>query len=157
MYIIYNNEIGDNCTDANYLQVYFIGLLVFLVITSILSIIIVRISMQGTIADSVSRRHLPLVLYIRLAVALPEVSWNGYGTYCAFETAENCHSAIVTIAKGTVIFGWIVLFICIIIWVIIFNLYSGKNKNKRATSMRIRSFKRGSRRPQLRTKQWEKR
>ncbi|KAL4239389.1 hypothetical protein ACF0H5_000206 [Mactra antiquata] len=156
MYVIYNDEIGDNCQDAHYLHVYFIGLFVFLLLTSILSIVIVRISMRGTIADSNARRQLPVVLYIRLAVGLPEVSWNGYGTYCAFETAENCHKAIVNIAKGTVIFGWIVLLFCIIIWVIIFNLYSGKSKNKR-TSVRVRSFRRGSRRVQMTTKQWEKR
>lgn len=155
MYSVYIDVIDNDCSKGIYLHIYFIGLFVFLIITAILAVVIVYISMQGTIADSVKRHRLPCVLYIRLIVAVPEVTWNGLGTYWAFVASEDCHRMIVNIAKGTVIFGWVVLFICIIACTIIYNLYTGKNKKRKPT--RIRSFKRGSRRPFPQTKQWEKR
>lgn len=155
MYIVYNDDIDDECSQGIYLRVYFIGLFIFLVLTAILGAILVHISMRGTIADSGQRRRLPVVLYARLIVACPEVIWNGLGTYWAFGTSEDCHRPIVLIAKGTVIFGWVVLAICIIACVIMYNLYTGKNKKRLRKGMR--SFRRGSRRPFPQTKQWEKR
>ncbi|XP_053393103.1 diacylglycerol lipase-beta-like isoform X2 [Mercenaria mercenaria] len=155
MYCVYNNDIDDDCSNGIYLHVYFIGLFVFLVITAVLGAAIVHISMQGTIADSGKRRKLPVFLYARLIVAVPEIVWNALGTYWAFVTAHDCHRTIVNIAKGTVLFGWVVLIICVIAGVIIYNLYTGKNKKQMRIGMR--SFRRGSRRTFSHTKQWEKR
>lgn len=155
MYVVYNDDIDDDCSQGTNLHIYFIGLFVFLILTAILGAIIVHISMKGTISDSAQRRRFPVALYARLVVAVPEVIWNGLGTYWAFVTSEDCHRTIVLIAKGTVVFGWVVLVICLIASVIMYNLYTGKNKKLMRKGMR--SFRRGSRRPFSQTKQWEKR
>ena len=154
-YAKHGGELDDTCHESTFLHVYFVGLLVFMIVTIVLEIAIVHISRKGTISDSIARRYLPLVLYARVVVAIPEVGWNAYGTWAAFRKSINCHQSVVNVAKGTVIAGWIVLLIAVLTCVVLFNLYTGKNKKRSKT--RVRSFKRGSRRPLNQQKQWEKR
>lgn len=154
-YAQYGHELDNTCQVSAFLHVYFVGLIVFLAVTVLLEVVIVNISRKGTIADSTARRYLAPVLYARVIVALPEVAWNAYGTWAAFRKSNNCHRSVVNLAKGTVITGWVVLLIAILTSVVLFNLYTGKNKRRAKTH--VRSFRRGSRRPLNHEKQWEKR
>lgn len=148
-------DLDETCQEHVFLHVYFVGLIVFLVVTIILEVIIVHISRKGTISDSGARRYLPIVLYIRVVVAVPEVAWNAYGTWAAFEKSSDCQRSVVNVAKGTVIAGWIVLLMAVLTCVVLFNLYNGKNKKR--PKARVRSFKRASRRAFSQRKHWEKR
>lgn len=156
VYAHYNDELGESCHSGDLLHVYFIGLLVFLVITIIIAVLMVYISMQGTISNSEPRKRLPIVIYIRLGVAVPEVVWNALGTRWAFSSEDTCHDNIVGVAKGTVIIGWLLLLFAIISLIILFNPFNNKSKGKK---QRVRSFKRASRRTfsTSTAKQWEKR
>ena len=115
----------------------------------------VYVSKQGTIADSLPRKKLPILLYIRLAIAVPEVVWNATGTVWAFGKSSGCSTGIVDIAKGTVISGWILLFIAAVAVLVNFNLFGDKKKKR--TLSPVRKFKRGSSRPMNKSKSWEKR
>ncbi|XP_052816951.1 diacylglycerol lipase-beta-like isoform X2 [Mya arenaria] len=154
-YAMYGQDLDATCPDSLVLHVYFVGLVFFLVVTAVLEYFILAVSMRGTIADSSARTPLPILLYIRLSIALPEVIWNAYGTWTAFDAAEHCHRNVVRLAKGTVIAGWVVFVIAMIVCLVVCNLYTGKNKKRAHTQ--VRSFKRASRRSVRTTKQWEKR
>lgn len=154
-YAVYGAGLDRSCEDSFVLHVYFVGLVVFLVTTALLEFAISSISMKGTMADSTARKSLPVLLYIRLAIAIPEVGWNAYGTWCAFDAAELCHGNVVRLAKGTVIAGWIVFIIAVITLLVVMNLYGGKYKSQSRAP--ARTFKRASRRTFKRTATWEKR
>ena len=144
-----------HCKDGVLLRAYFIGLISFLVITAIIALLTVYISKQGTIANSLPRKKLPYLLYFRLAIGIPEVTWNTIGTVWAFSKSGGCSRGIVDIAKGTVISGWILLLIAVLSVLINLNLFGGKKKNRKLSP--VRSFKRGSSRPLNKSKSWEKR
>lgn len=152
----YGSDLFDKaCIHGVLLKAYFIGLICFLAITAFLAVLIVYVSKQGTIANSLKRKKLPYLLYIRLAIAVPEVAWNAIGTVWAFGKSSGCSRGIVDVAKGTVISGWILLFIAAISVLMNFNLFDGTKKKKKLTP--VRSFKRGSSRPLTKSKSWEKR
>ncbi|XP_052240425.1 diacylglycerol lipase-beta-like isoform X2 [Dreissena polymorpha] len=153
MYSLYAKDPDDTCIDSVYLHVYFVGLIIFLLVTACLEFAIAYASKQGTIADSSGRKHLPYLLYIRFVVGLLEVTWNAYGTWVAFEASKHCRDGVVNLAKGTVIAGWVVLFIAVLTCLVVFNLYPATNKPR----ARTRQFKRASRRTFSQTKRWEKR
>ena len=154
MFCSYQDDMQEECPNAVYLNVYFIGLLCFLVVTAVLAAVIGFLSNKGTIADSGPRKHLTKVLYARIIIAVPEVTWNALGTYWTFKSCKDCHKKIVNLAKGTVLAGWVVFVVAIITFILVFNLYNSK-KSRQPT--RMRSFKRGSKRPYSREKAWEKR
>lgn len=152
----YGSDLFDKaCIHGVLLKAYFIGLICFLAITAFLAALIVYVSKQGTIANSLKRKKLPYLLYIRLAIAVPEVAWNAIGTAWAFGKSSGCSRGIVDVAKGTVISGWILLFIAAVSVLMNFNLFDGTKKKKKLTP--VRSFKRGSSRPLTKSKSWEKR
>ncbi|KAL4240297.1 hypothetical protein ACF0H5_001090 [Mactra antiquata] len=97
-----------DCRGGHLLLTYFIGLLTLLVISTVITLIVVYISMRGTITNSWPRRSIPKLVYIKCAICLPELAWNVMGSYWAFGLSSGCESHVIWTVKGVVLSGWII-------------------------------------------------
>ncbi|XP_077979551.1 diacylglycerol lipase-beta-like [Glandiceps talaboti] len=88
---------------------YLVGLLAILAIVIILELGITYCSMQGTILNTYPRRHLPVLLYIRLLFFIGEFLWSILGTRWVFHKVNQCDADVVRTVEGAVISSWIIL------------------------------------------------
>uniref|UniRef100_A0A1B6E9M6 sn-1-specific diacylglycerol lipase n=1 Tax=Clastoptera arizonana TaxID=38151 RepID=A0A1B6E9M6_9HEMI len=95
---------------GEFVRVYLIGMLVLISIAIILLLAIVNRSAQGSIVDVQARKHVPLLLGIKLVCLLPEGIWNILGTIWAFTRVIECPNDdhfTNTVVDVLVIFDWI--------------------------------------------------
>ncbi|ESO88978.1 hypothetical protein LOTGIDRAFT_106374 [Lottia gigantea] len=118
--IVYGiNHDKFTCKYAKDLENYFIGIFVFNIVSTIISIIVMLNSMKGAISDTFKRKHVPYLLYLKLIILFPECIWVLLGTYWAFRFSYDCPYGVVWTVKGTVIFSWVVgLIVCILIFLV---------------------------------------
>ena len=107
------------CNNGHLLKLYYIGMLVILSLTILLDVAIMYSSMRGSILDpEMQRKHVPLMVAIKLVLFLPEIAWIALGTTWAFDDTSNCSSHVVYLIKGATVAGWalvVILIICIYI------------------------------------------
>lgn len=110
-----------DCHDGNLLHTYYIGLLSLLAISVLLTIIIVYVSMQGTITNCAPRKKISKIIYVKLAITFPELAWNIMGTYWAFGMSSGCEKHVVLTVKGVVLFGWVMGIVVLIGIAVVFD------------------------------------
>ncbi|XP_041362272.1 diacylglycerol lipase-beta-like isoform X2 [Gigantopelta aegis] len=124
------------CEDGNLLRTYYIGVLTILSITLVVSALIMYTSMQGTITKPLPRRRIPLLLYIKTAVIMPDLAWMAMGTFWAFGKSYGCDYYVVLTVKGAVICAWVATVVTIIgILIILDPLGKTKHEHRRERYM----------------------
>ncbi|BFZ06737.1 hypothetical protein BsWGS_09776 [Bradybaena similaris] len=101
---------GFICAYGSDLRAFYIGSLVINSISIVILIMLLHISMQGTITDSFPRRNIGKWIYAKLFLHLPEAVWLCISTYWAFGHSFTCDWSVITTVRGAVIFAWIVGF-----------------------------------------------
>ncbi|XP_059158872.1 diacylglycerol lipase-beta-like isoform X2 [Physella acuta] len=99
---------GFNCDNAQNLKSFYIGTIVLNSIGLINIVVILRISMKGTIKDTWPRRFICWPLYAKIFLLLPEAVWVCLSTYWAFGFSYTCLWSVVWTVRGTVICSWVV-------------------------------------------------
>lgn len=103
-----NDEIKD-CDAWLELRLFFIGVIVMTSLIILNEIAIIYISMQGTLTDARPRRHMPIFLYIQLALYLPELLWTILGTYWAVNSSSTCELSLTIAVWISVALEWSIL------------------------------------------------
>jgi sn1-specific diacylglycerol lipase len=84
------------------------------------------------------RQKLAKLLYLKLAITVPEIVWNILGTYWSFLRSSNCEEFVVKTVQGVVITGWILGVVVIIGIAIVFDPF-GRTHVKSRTSSDLQS------------------
>ncbi|XP_044159534.1 diacylglycerol lipase-beta [Bufo gargarizans] len=110
-----------DCPGGPLLQSYFIVLIAMLgaIICSVSAI--VYVSMQGTIANPGPRKCMPKLVYIRLALYLPEFAWAIMGAIWVSDNGVHCEKTVVNVILLTVIASWIIMLFTTIAVFIVFD------------------------------------
>ncbi|XP_078347675.1 diacylglycerol lipase-beta-like isoform X2 [Oculina patagonica] len=108
IYGLENDEIRY-CVARLELRLFFIGVIVLTSLVILNEIAIIYISMQGTLVDSRPRRHMPIFLYIQLALYLPELLWTILGTYWAVNNSADCELSLIIAVWISVALEWSIL------------------------------------------------
>lgn len=81
-----------SCTSGGELiRVYLIGKLTILCIVSVLCMVIMNRSAQGSIVDVWARRHVPSLMGLKIMLLIPEVCWNVMGSIWAYMNVIHCN------------------------------------------------------------------
>lgn len=78
------------CPESLHIYVYLAGAQVFAAAVIILCIICVLVSTRGTILQATPRKHMSLVLYIKTALVVTEIFWQGFGTVRIYFYQDEC-------------------------------------------------------------------
>ncbi|GCB63791.1 hypothetical protein scyTo_0007438 [Scyliorhinus torazame] len=103
-----------DCKGGGFLPSYLIVLLVLLAAIILALLVIVCVSMQGTITNPGPRRYIPILIYIRTTLYLPELVWAVLGAVWVNDESEGCASSIVNTITIAVIASWVFLFFTIV-------------------------------------------
>lgn len=121
IYGLENDEI-KNCEASRQLEVFFIGVIVISSLVIINEGAILYVSMQGTLIDSRPRRHMPKLLYVQLALYIPELIWAILGTYwTAAHVSFMCRVSLIVAVAVSVALQWSMLVIILIGTLILFD------------------------------------
>ncbi|KAJ6659727.1 hypothetical protein lerEdw1_018442 [Lerista edwardsae] len=115
-----------NCVGGRVLHSYIIVLLVLLaaIICAVASIL--YISMQGTISNPGPRKSLPKLLYLRLALYLPELIWAIVGAIWISDSRANCERTMIDAIIGAVVASWVIIVFTVVAVFIVFDPLGGK-------------------------------
>ncbi|XP_061456212.1 diacylglycerol lipase-beta isoform X1 [Rhineura floridana] len=125
--VLYSIHKGQfNCAEGGSLHSYLLVLIILLaaIICALSSILYV--SMQGTISNPGPRKSLPKLLYLRLALYLPELVWAVVGAIWVSIRRLNCERTMINAMFGTVIASWVIIVFTIVAVVIVFDPLGGK-------------------------------
>ncbi|XP_004705965.1 diacylglycerol lipase-beta [Echinops telfairi] len=114
-----------DCTGGTLLSTYLIVLMVLLTVVICAMAAIVNVSMKGTICNPGPRKSMPKLLYIRLALFLPEVVWAAVGAIWVSQGVQ-CNRTVVNGIIATVVVSWIVIASTVVIIFIVFDPLGGK-------------------------------
>lgn len=109
------------CVGGPALRSYLIVLIVLLAAIICSVFIIVYISMQGTIANPGPRKCMPKLLYVRLALYVPELVWAVLGAIWVSDNSVRCDLALVHVVLLTVIASWLIIVFTTIAILIVFD------------------------------------
>ncbi|KAM4820727.1 diacylglycerol lipase-beta [Thomomys bottae] len=122
LYLLHRRKLG--CAGGVQLSTYLIVLLLLLaVIISVVSAI-VYVSMKGTICNPGPRKSMSKLLYIRLALFLPEMVWASLGATWVAQGIQ-CDRTVVNGIIATVIVSWIIIAATMVTIVIVFDPLGG--------------------------------
>ncbi|ELU06110.1 hypothetical protein CAPTEDRAFT_162985 [Capitella teleta] len=117
------------CNLGYLLQMYYIAMLVILSLHMLLDVIIIAISTRGSITNATPRKRLPIFLYLKIVIFVPEIVFTILGTIWAFDRNSECDGWVVMTVKGVTVLGWIILFGLFIGVIIIFDSSGGRTSN----------------------------
>ncbi|XP_048248656.1 diacylglycerol lipase-beta-like isoform X2 [Haliotis rufescens] len=156
--VFHVNKDAFDCSSGHLLRIYFIGVITILVTSSVMNIIIIHTSMKGTITNVKPRRGIPIMLYFKLGLLVPETVWVVLGTYWAFGKSYECDPAVVWTVKGAVLFAWVAGFFMLVGILLVFDpVGTQKQKNRIARRMTHGSEMRLSDSVDTASKVWEMR
>ncbi|XP_017271738.1 diacylglycerol lipase-beta [Kryptolebias marmoratus] len=98
-----------DCNGKAVLHSYLIGLLVVLGLIILSLCAIVYISAQGTITNTGARRSMPVLVYLRALLYIPELVWACLGAMWVSDDGHGCDPATVASVIAAVIASWIIL------------------------------------------------
>lgn len=98
-----------DCTYGQRMELFYIGFIVMDSVDLFNNIILLYISMKGTVNDNWPRRHLVWFLYLRGILLIPELTWISLSTAWLYGLDLQCESHVEWTAKGMVIGGWVLL------------------------------------------------
>lgn len=111
------------------LRLFFIGVIVLTSLVILNEIAIIYVSMQGTLVDSRPRRHMPIFLYIQLALYLPELLWTILGTYWAVNNSSKCELSLIVAVCISVALEWSILLAVLIAVLVLFDPLGSVHKD----------------------------
>ena len=120
IYGLENDEI-KYCDAWLELRLFFIGVIVLTSLIILNEIAIIYISTQGTLTDARPRRHMPIFLYIQLALYLPELLWTILGTYWAVNSSSDCELSLTIAVWISVALEWSILLAVLIGVLVLFD------------------------------------
>lgn len=126
LFFLYMGEF--NCSGGQVLYAYIIGLIVLLAIIINVLLVIVCVSMQGTITNPGPRKNIPLLIYIRTALYLPELVWACLGAIWVSDSSMTCHRSVVIAVLSAVIASWIICFFTLVAVLIAFDPLGSKKQ-----------------------------
>ncbi|XP_040845921.1 diacylglycerol lipase-beta isoform X2 [Ochotona curzoniae] len=123
LYLLHRGKM--DCAGGGLLSAYLVVLLALLalVIGSVLAI--VWVSMRGTICNPGPRKSMPKLLYIRLALFLPEMVWASLGAAWVAD-GGHCDRTVVNGIIATVVVSWIIIAATVVTIIIVFDPLGGK-------------------------------
>ncbi|XP_028989235.1 diacylglycerol lipase-beta [Betta splendens] len=108
--ILYTYHKGHfDCNGRGILHTYLVGLLVVLMLIILSLCAIVYVSAQGTITNSGPRRSIPMLVYLRAGLYVPELVWACLGAVWVSDDGKGCDPATVGAVIAAVIASWIIL------------------------------------------------
>ncbi|XP_054426191.1 diacylglycerol lipase-beta [Pteronotus mesoamericanus] len=114
-----------DCTGGAPLRSYLIVLIVLLAIIICAMVAIVGVSMRGTICNPGPRKSMAKLLYVRLALFVPEMAWASLGaTWIA--GSVQCDRIVVNSIIATVVVSWMIIISTVVTIVIVFDPLGGK-------------------------------
>ncbi|CAH1794988.1 unnamed protein product [Owenia fusiformis] len=116
-----------DCAGGPLLHVFYIGTLTLISIHEVLLMIIMYISLQGTIIDTRPRHHMPKMVYTKALLHLPEVAWICMGTYWAFDDSVDCDVDVTNTVKVLVVTVWVCLFLELVGLIVVFDPFGGNS------------------------------
>ncbi|XP_055874911.1 diacylglycerol lipase-beta-like isoform X2 [Biomphalaria glabrata] len=132
--ILSAHQSGFECLHGHDLKSFYIGATVLNGIEIIIVIILLRISMQGTIKNPWPRRNIQRVLYTKIFMYVSEAVWLCISTYWAFGHDYTCSRSVYWTARAAVICSWIIGFFTFIAIAVAFDPM-GSLKKRNLTSL----------------------
>lgn len=134
--VFHHHKEAFNCNGGHLLWTYYVGVLTLLSLSILLSIMIIHVSMKGSITNTFPRRRMPYLLYLKVLLGMPELTWNILGSFWAFGKSTGCETLAVWTVKGAVICGWC---LCVIISVGIVILFDpmGHTRSRGHLSVKV--------------------
>uniref|UniRef100_A0A452TTN5 Diacylglycerol lipase-beta n=1 Tax=Ursus maritimus TaxID=29073 RepID=A0A452TTN5_URSMA len=114
-----------DCAGGALLSSYLIVLLVLLAVIICTVSAIVCVSMKGTICNPGPRKSMSKLLYLRLALFLPEMVWASLGAAWIADDVQ-CDKTVVNGIIATVIISWIIIVSTVVTIIIVFDPLGGK-------------------------------
>ncbi|CAL8110760.1 unnamed protein product [Orchesella dallaii] len=117
-----------NCEGGHLIRMYMVGNFVVLLSIIFANIALVQNSMVGSIMDTESRKNVVICIYIRLILAIPEIVWNGFGTYWVYSNIIICADAPETLLliKILTVSSWVLVLVMFGVMWLAFDPLGGK-------------------------------
>ncbi|XP_055507571.1 diacylglycerol lipase-beta [Leucoraja erinacea] len=126
LYMTYRGQL--DCTHGRILPSYLFILIALLAAIIIILFVIVCVSMQGTITNLRPRRHLPVLIYVRTALYLPELGWAIMGAVLIYDETQGCPATLITTISIAVVASWIFLLFTVIAVLVVFDPLGKPNR-----------------------------
>ncbi|KAG8433079.1 hypothetical protein GDO86_017384 [Hymenochirus boettgeri] len=110
-----------DCVGGAILRSYLIVLITLLAAIICVVSAIVYVSMQGTITNPGPRKCMPKLVYVRLALYLPEFAWAVMGAIWVSDNRMKCDTVVVYFILFAVIASWGIIFLTTVAIVIVFD------------------------------------
>nr|XP_020137055.1 sn1-specific diacylglycerol lipase beta [Microcebus murinus] len=123
LYLMHRGKL--DCAGGALLSSYLIVLIILLAVIICTVLAIVYVSMKGTICNPGPRKSMTKLLYIRLALFLPEMVWASLGAAWIADSIQ-CDKIIVNGIIATVIVSWIIIAATVVTIIIVFDPLGGK-------------------------------
>ncbi|XP_056433318.1 diacylglycerol lipase-beta-like [Gadus chalcogrammus] len=108
--VLYSLHKGSfDCPGGGVLHGYLVVLLVLLALVILSLCAIIYVSAQGTITNPGPRRSIPVLVYLRALLYLPEIVWACLGAIWASADSQGCDPATVGAVIAAVVASWILL------------------------------------------------
>ncbi|XP_069762799.1 diacylglycerol lipase-beta [Narcine bancroftii] len=134
LYLTYRGQL--DCKHGRILPSYLLVLLILLAAIIVTLFVIVCVSMQGTITNLRPRRHIPVLIYIRTALYVPELVWAILGAVLINDEKQGCPPTLINVILIAVVASWIFIFFTVIAVLVVFDplgkpkqLLSGTERN----------------------------
>ncbi|XP_004440971.1 PREDICTED: sn1-specific diacylglycerol lipase beta [Ceratotherium simum simum] len=123
LYLMHRGKL--DCAGGVLLSTYLIVLLVLLALVICTLSAIVHVSMKGTICNPGPRKSMSKLLYIRLALFLPEMVWASLGAAWLADGVQ-CDKTVVNGIIATVVVSWIIIASTVVTIIVVFDPLGGK-------------------------------
>ncbi|XP_059011184.1 diacylglycerol lipase-beta isoform X1 [Mustela lutreola] len=123
LYLMHRGKL--DCTGGALLSSYLIVLLVLLAIIICTVAAITCVSMKGTICNPGPRKSMSKLLYLRLALFLPEMVWASLGAAWIADDVQ-CDKTVVNGIIATVVISWVIIVSTVVTIIIVFDPLGGK-------------------------------
>ncbi|XP_060696571.1 diacylglycerol lipase-beta [Hemiscyllium ocellatum] len=110
-----------DCKGGGFLPSYLVVLIVILAAIILVLSVIVYVSMQGTITKPGPRRHIPILIYVRTTLYLPELVWAILGAVWVNDKSQGCAPSVVNTITIAVIASWVFLLFTVVAVLIFFD------------------------------------
>ncbi|EHB07902.1 Sn1-specific diacylglycerol lipase beta [Heterocephalus glaber] len=123
LYVMHRGKL--DCAGGVLLSSYLIVLIVLLAVVICTVLAIVCVSMKGTICNPGPRKSMSKLLYLRLALFLPEMVWASLGAAWVAD-GVTCDRTVVNGIIATVIVSWIIIAATVFTIIIVFDPLGGE-------------------------------
>ncbi|KAL7857053.1 hypothetical protein SRHO_G00159520 [Serrasalmus rhombeus] len=120
--VLYATHKGKfECHGGAILHSYIVVLLILLAVIILTLCAVVYVSAQGTIMNPGPRRSMPVLVYLRAVLYIPELVWACLGAVWVSDSSGGCEPAEIGLVIGAVVASWIILLSMILGVLIVFD------------------------------------